>query len=306
LGNILRWCLPTLSIAFLVQEVYTTATLLDRESSETSSKLVLEARGTNVLKDKYFIPAIATISAFVLLSLVCLYFLGYCCNSKKMDEFHSKSAAPARPVIRNSASYQRPIVNLNGAEGSDRYSNVSHSRTPPHTTPPALPSPRLQQPDANLGTNGNQWSSMAPPTSHGFQSIAHTSIPPSVMSVRHLNPTAGSYQYDRSQVPRPHVHPDARRMPSVSSVTSSTQIGSVVEQAPYVYSPHVGNTLSYVSSTAPSVAGQPWDASTMPRMSTNEEYFPTADPGYPEQMPTSGPPAYLDNDKSRPVDIRKS
>lgn len=101
-ANMPRWCLlPTFSIAFLVQEVLTTATLLDRESSETSSKLVLQARGTNVLDDKYFIPAIATISAFVLLSLVCLYFLGCCCNAKKMDEFHSKADSPSRPVIRS-------------------------------------------------------------------------------------------------------------------------------------------------------------------------------------------------------------
>jgi hypothetical protein len=101
-------------------------------------------------------------------------------------------------------------------------------------------------------------------------------------------------------------------MPSVSSVTSSTQIGSAAggEQAPYVYSAHMGNTLSYASSTAPSVVGQVWDASTMPRMSTNEEYLPTAEQGYqgyPEQMPVhSGPPAYIDDGKDRPVDIRKS
>ena len=210
--------------------------------------------------------------------------------------------------VPDSASYQqRPTVNLNTAEGSDRYSNVSHSRTTPHATPPALPSARLQQADANQWTNGNQWPSTVPPTSHGFQSIAHTSIPPSVMSVRHLNPTAASYQ---SQVPRQHVHPDARRMPSVSSVTSSTQIGSGVgggEQQTYGYSPHVGNTLSYASSTTPSMVGQPWDASAMARMSTNEEYLPTVDPVYSEQMPMpTGPPAYIDDGKNRPVDIRKS
>jgi len=97
-------------------------------------------------------------------------------------------------------------------------------------------------------------------------------------------------------------------MPSVSSVTSSTQIGSIVggEQAPYVFSPHVGDTLSYASSTAPSVVGQAWDSSGM-RMPTNGEYLPTGESGYPEQMPIhSGPPAYIDDDKSRPVDIRKS
>jgi hypothetical protein len=92
--------LSTFSIVFLVQEALTTAatpsTLLDRESR---SKLVeLQARGTNVLDDQYFIPAIATIGAFVLLSLVALYFLGCCFNSRKMDEHYSRAAVPARLV----------------------------------------------------------------------------------------------------------------------------------------------------------------------------------------------------------------
>ena len=101
-----RWCpgLPALSIVFFVQQeaLTTAATLLGRDSESFESRRSEEllARG-NVLDDKYFIPAIATISAFVLLSLVCLYFLGCCCNSRKMDEFHSGAAVPRHSAIRS-------------------------------------------------------------------------------------------------------------------------------------------------------------------------------------------------------------
>ena len=75
--------------------------VLVRESSRKRSKFELEARGTDVLNDNYFIPAIATIAAFVVLSFVCLYFLGCCGNSRKMDEYYSRTAVPARQSVRS-------------------------------------------------------------------------------------------------------------------------------------------------------------------------------------------------------------
>jgi hypothetical protein len=178
---------------------------------------------------------------------------------------------------------------------------MSPTRTPPHVTPPAPPSVRLQQVNSQQWHNGTQYpSSIPPPTSHGFQSVSHNAIPPSMMSVHNLRSTAASYQnreYERSQVQQPYIQPDGRRMSSMSSGTSSTQIGSGAgEQAPHLYSPHQGNTLSYASSTAPSVVAPVWDGSSMPRMPNNETVMPTVAPGHVQQMPThSGPPAYMND-----------
>ena len=80
----------------------------------------------------------------------------------------------------------------------------------------------------------------------------------------------------------------------MSSATSSTQIGSGGgEQAPHVYSPHQGNTLSYTSSTAPSVATPAWDGSVVPRMPNDESSRPTVTS---EKIPGHyAPPAYVDD-----------
>jgi hypothetical protein len=96
----------------------------------------------------------------------------------------------------------------------------------------------------------------------------------------------------------------------MSSATSSTQIGSGAgEQAPFLYSPHQGNTLSYASSVSPSLAAPAWDTSNMPRM-PNETPPPTVvaseTKGHDEPLPAhSGPPAYFDDKNERPVDMKK-
>ncbi len=63
--------------------------------NETRSAVTLQGRANvDVLGDKYFIPAIAAIGAFVILALICCYWLGWCFNSRRMDRHYSRTAYP--------------------------------------------------------------------------------------------------------------------------------------------------------------------------------------------------------------------
>lgn len=63
--------------------------------NETRSAATLQGRAeVDVLKDKYFIPAIATIGAFVILALICCYWLGWCFNSRRVDRYYSRTSYP--------------------------------------------------------------------------------------------------------------------------------------------------------------------------------------------------------------------
>jgi len=70
--------------------------IINPESSGRHSAFTLQTRGTSdVVKDKYFIPAIASMGAVLLLSFVCCYCLGWCFNRKRMQKSYSRTAYPA-------------------------------------------------------------------------------------------------------------------------------------------------------------------------------------------------------------------
>lgn len=177
--------------------------------------------------------------------------------------------------------------------------------------------PGIQYPAPNnwpqYYTGSPQRPQMAAPVPHGFQSIPPTAHAPSMMSVQHLNPTISSYYMNRGQHVQPtqvpsHIQtqfrPDIVRASTVSSADSSTQIGSAAGEQ-VMYSPHQGNTLSYVSS-APTAQG-------IPRMSDFGNTMPPPQDGSfrpdlqiqpPEATSSSptGPPAYVDNGSGYPRD----
>lgn len=334
--------------ALLVLQTSSAATIWPTINEKRS----LQGRAqVDVLKDKYFIPAIAAIGVFVILALICCYWLGWCFNSRRVDRYYSRTAhpTPGRLMIRSpgianlrvgfllsaTTTNTRPI-NLDAVDGADaeldkeiarRTSSVQRKATPPSTqgsipgspvsTSTAQVPPGVHHPTNSwqqYGYSGSPQWPQAAPVSHGFQTIPATSHVPSMMSVQHLNPTASHYM-------RPHLQPPATtqapgqsqtqfrsdfiRASTVSSADSSTQIGSAAgDQVPYVYSPHQGNTLSYVSS-APTAQGIPRTSDLGNTMPPPQDGSFRPDPQIQPTRATSpptGPPAYIADGSGYPQD----
>jgi hypothetical protein len=99
--------------------------IINPESSGRHSAFSLQTRGTSdVVKDKYFIPAIASMGTVLLLSFVCCYCLGWCFNRRRMQKFYSRTAYPASSTFYLDVCDLLPCLKFFSSTGT-----LSHCQT---------------------------------------------------------------------------------------------------------------------------------------------------------------------------------
>ncbi|KIM38710.1 hypothetical protein M413DRAFT_447660 [Hebeloma cylindrosporum] len=195
---------------------------------------------SEIIHDKYFIPAIVSMGVLLIFVVLCCFMLGWC--FKRRDRHGPGSGAVWRPPLVNDMAQRRSLNNLNSRTPSRPLSGATSEggegptlgRRSSKRKPAPAPAPNTQAnlaPNAYQSTaqtpgayaptqqyNANTNAGVAPTQSHGFQPIQQTQpqfqVPMSVTPSR-----AGGYYHQQNP-----------RMSAFSSGTShtesSTQIGS--------------------------------------------------------------------------------
>ncbi|KAF9535214.1 hypothetical protein CPB83DRAFT_843675 [Crepidotus variabilis] len=119
----------TLLLPFRV--AYAAWVVIDVDSLKTSnsSRPVFSyqkrATASQVVHNKYFIPAIASMGGVLIVVAVCFWWLGWCGNRKKMANYHAKSSYPTRRETMHVHSNVAPMT-----EGTKRSSQLSRKPVP--------------------------------------------------------------------------------------------------------------------------------------------------------------------------------
>lgn len=70
--------------------------LMSRNNSRPVFTYQKRATANEVVHNKYFIPAIASMGGILIVVALCFWWLGWCGNRKKMANYHAKSSYPTR------------------------------------------------------------------------------------------------------------------------------------------------------------------------------------------------------------------
>ncbi|CAA7269818.1 unnamed protein product [Cyclocybe aegerita] len=231
-----------------------------------------EARATasEVVNDKFFIPAIVTMGVFVALIVVCLYKIGWCFNRKQRDKAYERTAypVPAHLQPQPDPAIPRPVsLNMDGGNTWNKRQSALQRKSPPtvygNLPPPSRLATTERQPTIS------EYSTQPP---GAFQ--PRPSAPQVAMSVQRTAPPA-------QDSGRGYWNQGARMSTFSADQSSTTQLGSGDPSSPPTnYQPYPG----YAPSQSYTAQSQPYPSQSQryPTQPQGQSYG-GQNPQYPTQ-----------------------